>query len=112
MSIGQSIPADVVVEHAQARVNSYLRDARAIADRLRAGEIDWVTAFNLISDQQTAVNTVCWTLEALLADYRRPAREQLAQVGELRTTTQAELQALQANLREHNLFDGPTRGAV
>lgn len=109
MAIIQSIPADTVVEHARSRVKGCLEDARATADRLRAGGIDWITAFNLISDQQTAVNTVCWTLEVLLADYRRPARDQLAQVIELRTATQAELQALQADLRENNLFDGPVR---
>lgn len=111
MSIVQSIPADVVVEHARSRVKGYLDDAHATARRLRAGEIDWLTAFNQISDLQTGVNTVCWTLEALLADYRRPARDQLAQVAELRVATQAELQALQADLRENHLFDGPRRSA-
>lgn len=107
MSIVQSIPTDVVVEHARSRVRVYVDDARATARRLRAGEIDWLTAFNQISDAQTGVNTVCFTLEALLADYRRPARDQLAQVAELRVTTQGELQALQTTLRETCLFNGP-----
>ncbi|MBS0476490.1 MAG: hypothetical protein JSR28_15275 [Proteobacteria bacterium] len=112
MSIIQSIPADVVVEHARSRIKGYLDDAHATARRLRAGEIDWITAFNLISDMQSGVQTVCLTLEALLADYRRPARDQLGQVVELRTATQTELQALQTNLRENNLFDGPTGSSV
>ncbi|MBS0477191.1 MAG: hypothetical protein JSR28_18850 [Proteobacteria bacterium] len=111
MSIVQSIPADVVVEHARSRVKVCIDDAHATARLLRAGEIDWLAAFNQISDKQTSVNTVCWTLEALLADYRRPARDQLAQVAELRTSAQAALQALQAALRETPLFDGPRSSA-
>lgn len=111
MSIVQCIPADVVVEHARNRITGYINDANATARRLRAGEIDWLTAFNLISDAESGAQTVCFTLEALLADYRRPARDQLAQVAELRTTTLAELQALQTTLRENNVFDGPARSA-
>ena len=34
MSIVQSIPADVVVEHARVRVKRYLDDARTTASRL------------------------------------------------------------------------------
>ena len=111
MSIIQSIPADVVVEHARSRVKGYLDDAHATARRLEAGEIDWLTAFNLISGMQSDAQTVCLTLEALLADYRRPARDQLGQVVELRIASQAALQALQATLREKDALDGSGKSA-
>lgn len=110
MSIIQSIPADVVVEHARSRVKICVDGARAYAELLRSGEMDWLSAFNCISDQQRAVDITCFTLEALLADYRRPARDQLAQVVDLRTAAQADLHALQTELRENHLLTSPKRG--
>lgn len=99
------IPADLVVDHARLRMQTCLQDARSAADLLRAGRIDWLTARHLVGAQQTMVNTTSWTLEAVLD--AAGVSGAVAQVAELRDTTQAALQALQDVLRERHLFDGP-----
>lgn len=111
MSI-EMIPADAVVEHARIRMNNLVADARAQAQLLRRNRIDWLQAFNAISDQQHAADAVCWSLEALLDDLRHPAPQQRAQVEALRAATQDRLQALQTELRETCLLNGPHRGGV
>ena len=99
------IPADLVVDHARLRMQACLQAARSAADLLRAGRIDWLTAHHLVGAQQAMVNTTGWTLEAVLD--AAGASGAVAQVVELRDTTQAALQALQDVLRERHLFDGP-----
>lgn len=99
------IPADLVVDQARLRMQTCLQDARIAADLLRAGRIDWLTARHLVGAQQTMVNTTSWTLEAVLD--AAGVSGAVAQVAELRDTTQAALQALQDVLRERHLFDGP-----
>ena len=88
-------------------MNNLVATAHANAQLLRANQIDWLQAFNAIGDQENAVNAVCWTLDALLDDLRHPAPDERAQVEALRAATQAKLQALQANLRETCLLNGP-----
>jgi hypothetical protein len=102
----QHIPADLVVDIALRRVQRCIEDARAAADLLRADQFDWLSAHYLIGTQQNAVDTVCWTLEALLDAAGLSAS--VARLAELRTTAQAALQALQSTLREQHLLDGPT----
>lgn len=100
------LPADLVVDQARLRVRACLDHARAVADMLRAGRIDWLAAFNLITDRETELNTVCWALEALLDGAGLSAW--VERVAELRVSGLAALQALQRVLREQHLFDGPT----
>lgn len=102
------IPADAAVDVARLRVARIVTVARETADALRAGEIDWLYAFNRISEKQAEVNTVCYTLVELLGGVRHVAPIEYGQVETLRAATQVELQALQTNLREACLFNGPS----
>ncbi|MCK9987627.1 MAG: hypothetical protein AzoDbin1_04099 [Azoarcus sp.] len=103
------IPADAVVDVARLRVARIVTVARETAEALRAGQIDWLYAFNRISEKQAEVNTVCYTLVELLGDLRHVAPIECGQVETLRAATQVELQALQTKLRETCLFNGPVR---
>lgn len=103
------IHPNCIVKHAESRAARTVVEAEAVARNLRRNQIDWLAAFNRISDLQGTFDSCCFVLEAVLDDFDNPSPQQRDQVEALRVGTGARLQALQTTLRETCLFNGPAR---
>ncbi|MCK9987426.1 MAG: hypothetical protein AzoDbin1_03898 [Azoarcus sp.] len=102
------IHPDCIVKHAERRAARAVLEAEAVAQNLRRNHIDWLHAFNRISDMQSELNAVCFILEAILDDFENLAPPARDKVEAIRLGTGERLQALQAELRATCLFNGPT----
>lgn len=103
------IHPDCIVKHAQRRATRAVLEAEAIAQNLRRNQIDWLYAFNRITDLQSALDSACFVLAAVLDDFENAAPKARDKVETLRQSTGERLQTLQTELRATCLFNGPTQ---
>lgn len=103
------IPADRITRVAETRFRNLVGDAQVAVTLLRNNRIDWLAASSRIGEILANIQTVGHALEAVLDDFVAPAQQELAHVKAARLSAISELQALQDELRDTCLFNGPQR---
>jgi hypothetical protein len=105
------IHPDCIVKHAERRALRAVIEAEAFAQSLRRNQVDWLYAFNRITDLQASLNSACFVLAAVLNDVENVAPHARDQVETVRQNTVEKLQMLQTDLRVNCLYNGPSATA-
>lgn len=110
-AITVTIPAARVAELAERCVKLRMSRANDYAELLRGNKIDWIAAYNSISDEERVLSHVCNVLVEVLRESDAPVPELRERVHHLRDAALHELAALQLNLRQTCVLNGPRSGA-